>query len=498
MTATHSLSRPLIALATAVLLSGCMVGPSYQQPSQTLTPEFKEVSGWKQASPADQQPRDNWWTRYDDATLNALMQQAQVNNQTLAQSEARFRQALALTRQSRSELFPSLDASAQVQRSSSPIGNNREFSPSNRIGNQYSTQLSLSWQLDLWGKLRRQTAQNRDQAQASAADLANATLSMQSELAQNYFQLRMLDKSIAIYQQLLKGYQDALTIVNNQYQAGRIGGDARAQAQSQLHGANATRLDLQSQRAQLEHAIALLLGRTPAEFSLAPDPNWQPKLPSIPVGVPSSLLERRPDIAAAERQVAAANEAIGIAIAGYFPDLTLSANGGYRSAQSHGLLSANNQFWGIGPSLSGNLIDFGGTRASVKRSRAAYDETIAHYRQTVLAAVVQVEDQLAFLNLSSKQLVARQASMDAATESARITRNRFDLGSIDFLDVANTEASRLNEQRTLLQLKTQRLVSSVQLIAALGGGWNNPVPINPNTTQADNSNDKSSDDGQRE
>lgn len=462
----------------AAVLGGCMVGPDYRKPAQPMPVHYKEVVGWKPARPADDVERGAWWTVYDDPQLDRLIAGVSLSNQNVAQYQARYRQALALARQTRSSLYPQVDGSGGVQRSGgggSSGYRNATNSSSGRIGNEYNAQLSVSWELDLWGKLRRQLQENRAQAQASAAELASATLSAQSEVAQDYFQARILDQRIRLYRSILDGYQEYLQVVRNQYHAGRVTGDTLAQARTQLLGTRASMLDLVWQRAQLEHAIALLIGKTPADFSLAQDSDWAAKVPVVPPGVPSRLLERRPDIASAERQVAAANEAIGVAIDGYFPDLTLSASGGYRSSQSRNLFSVANRFWSIGPALSGTILDFGATHADVQQARAAYDEAVAHYRQTVLGALGEVEDYLVELSVTGNELKARRNAASSARESARITRNRYRAGQIDFLDVATTEATSLSQQQTVLSLTGQRLVTSVQLIAALGGGWQNPL-----------------------
>lgn len=472
MTSMPSLIARLALCGLATALAGCMVGPDYHQPSEPMPVRYKEAQGWKPARPADTDERGAWWRIYGDPELDRLMVQVKLSNQNVAQYEAKYRQALALARQTRASLYPSVDASGQAQRAHGASGGT---TTSAGVHNDYSAQLSVSWELDLWGKLRRQLQENRAQAQASAAELASATLSAQSDLAQDYFQLRTLDRRIGLYRDILTGYQRYLRVVNNQYQAGQVTGDSLAQARTQLHSTRASLLDLTWQRSQLEHAIALLIGKAPADFSLPPDPHWSATVPKIPVGVPSTLLERRPDIAAAERGMAAANAAVGVAIAGYYPDLTLSASGGYESSSTAHLFSAPNRFWSIGPSLSATILDFGATRAGVREARAAYDEQVANYRQTVLSALGEVEDYLVELNVTANELRAQQAAASSARESARVTRNRYQAGDIDFLNVATTAATSLNAQQNVLTLTGQRLVTSVKLIAALGGGWHNPL-----------------------
>ncbi|MCL9667410.1 efflux transporter outer membrane subunit [Rosenbergiella epipactidis] len=459
----------LSTLSVILMLTGCMVGPDYHRPTQSMPLAFKEAKGWQQAQPQDSVQKGEWWQVYQDPQLNQLLSQVAVSNQNVAMYAAQYRQALALTDQATANLYPTVTGTAQSTRSGSASSGQRTTS------NSHSAQLSASWELDLWGKLRRQAAEDRASAQSSQADLANATLSAQSTLAQDYFQLRILDQRIALYQKSIDAYQGYLRIINNKYQAGSENRATVAQAQMQLQSARSTLLGITWQRAQYEHAIATLLGKTPAEFSLAAAP-LTATLPKIPVMVPSKLLQRRPDIAVAERSMAAANEAIGVAIAGYFPDLTLSASGGTSASELHNLFSLPYRVWSLGPELSGTILDFGATKASVAQARAAYDAQVANYRQTVLTAMQDVEDNLVELNTLGEEIIAQQASAQAAMTSAQVTRNQYDAGMIDYLDVATTENSSLSEQQSLLQLQSQQWVSSVALIAALGGGWHAPEP----------------------
>ncbi|HAS99774.1 MAG TPA: RND transporter, partial [Pantoea agglomerans] len=326
---------------------------------------------------------------------------------------------------------------------------------------------------DLWGKLRRTLEENRASASASAAELANITLSAQSELAQDYFQLRIMDQKIALYQQSVDAYQRYLKVITSQYQAGTASRATLAQAQLQLESASASAQDYQWQRAQMEHAIALLIGKAPAEFSLTAAP-LTATLPAIPAALPGELLQRRPDIAYAERNMAAANAAVGVAVAGYYPDLTLSASGGVSSSVLHSLFSLPNRVWSLGPELSGTLLDFGATAAQVDQARAGWDASVATYRQTVLTAMQEVEDKLVELNTLQGEIAAQQRATDAAQTSARVTRLQYEAGMITYLDVATTENSRLSAQQSLLTLQSTQWVSSVALIAALGGGWQAP------------------------
>ncbi|MFK3973275.1 efflux transporter outer membrane subunit [Pseudomonas sp. NPDC087358] len=466
-------SRLCIAvLLTSSLLGGCMVGPDYRRPTAPMSTTFKEAQGWKAANPQDELPKGPWWELYQDQQLNTLAEQVQLNNQNVALYAAQYQQALALIRQSRADLFPVLAGTGSSTRSETGTGSsNSAAGSSGGVSKEHSASLSLSWEADIWGKLRRTVEQDRASAQASAADLANATLSAQSSLAQDYFQLRILDQRIALYGETIVGYQRYLQIIQNKYDEQISSRADLATGKTQLQSAQASMLDLQWQRAQYEHAIALLIGKPPADFALAADPAWQYQVPSVPLGVPSRLLERRPDIAAAERDMAAANAAVGVATAAYYPDLTLSASGGYQGSTLSNLFSLPNRFWSIGPSLTGNILDFGATKASVDQARHAYDATVATYRQTVLTGLGEVEDYLVELRTLQPELEARRHSAQSAEDSASVSRDQYEAGVIDYLDVATTQATSLNERQTLLSLVATQLTASVQLQVALGGSW---------------------------
>lgn len=462
--------KVLTPIMLALLLSGCTLGPDYHRPEMSVPVHYKEAKGWQQATPQDDLHKGEWWAVYHDATLSSLLSQVSINNQNVANYAAQYRQAQALASQSRAELFPSLGYDSSVTRS----GSHATTGSSQRTtSSSHQAELSASWELDLWGKLRRTLEENKASAQASAAELANITLSAQSELAQDYFQLRIMDQKIALYQQSIDAYQRYLTVIENKYQTGSESRATLAQAQMQLESARASAQDYQWQRAQMEHAIALLVGKAPADFSL-PVAKLDATLPTVPAVLPTQLLQRRPDIAYAERNVAAANAAVGVAIAGYFPDLTLSASGGVSASTLHNLFSLPNRIWSLGPELSGTLLDFGATSSQVEQARASYDASVASYRQSVLEALQEVEDELVELNTLQGEMASQQRATAAAQESARVTRNQYDAGMIDYLDVATTENSSLSEQQNLLSLQSTQWVSSVALIAALGGGWQAP------------------------
>ncbi|WP_197424757.1 efflux transporter outer membrane subunit [Bordetella sp. N] len=473
--------RPLALACLLAATAGCTVGPDYHRPTVDMPVAYKEAEGWKAATPSDDQPRAAWWASYGDATLDSLMAQVEISNQNVAQYAAQYAQAQALAAQARAGFFPTLTGTVSGTRngsgSSSGGSSFTTDTTSGRttvgsgISNSVSASLGLSWELDLWGKLRRTYEEQQAGAEASRADLVNAVLSAQSTLAQDYFSLRILDERIKLYEETTQAYERYLKIIENKYADSQVSRADVAQAQNQLESARASMQDLAWQRAQYEHAIAILMGKAPAAFSLPRASGTALRLPDIPVGLASTLLERRPDIAAAERSVASANAAIGVAIAGYFPDLTLSASGGYQNSSASKLFTTPNRFWSIGPSFSQTLFDFGATQAQVAQARASYDASVAGYRQTVLTALGQVEDYLAKLRIMDGEMASQQRATTAAIESARVTRDQYDEGMIDYLDVATTQATSLNAQQSLWELKGTQLTTSVQLIVALGGGW---------------------------
>ncbi|BAP45006.1 outer membrane efflux protein [Pseudomonas sp. StFLB209] len=471
--ATPSLRlRPLAACLCALLLSGCAVGPDYQVPQLIATAQFKAADGWRQAAPSDALARGAWWEIYQDPQLNQLVERLNASNQTVAQYEAQYRQAQALVRSSRASLFPTLNLTTGKNRSAQGTGSSSSSLSNNSSGirDTYNAQLGVSWEADVWGKLRRGLEAGEANAEASEADLAAMRLSQQSELVQNYLQLRVIDEQKRLLEATVQAYQRSLKLTENQYRAGVSGPDAVAQARTQLKSTEADLIDLVWQRAQFENAIAVLMGMAPAEFNLAATDDIPP-LPAIPVGVPSTLLERRPDIAAAERSVMAANANIGVAKAAYFPDLTLSLSGGYSSSSFSNWISLPNRFWSVGPQLALTLFDAGKRSAEVDRVEAVYDQTVAQYRQTVLTGVQEVENYMVQLKVYEQEAGVRDEALAAARESLRLTDNQYKAGLIGYLDVVNVQATALSNERSVLNVLQSRLVASVQLIAALGGGW---------------------------
>ncbi|MCS3469196.1 NodT family efflux transporter outer membrane factor (OMF) lipoprotein [Pseudomonas sp. JUb42] len=460
-----------LALCVA-LLGGCAVGPDYHKPDVTTPAQFKNAEGWSQAKPADAFARGAWWEIYGDSQLNGLVETLNSSNQTVAQYEAQYRQARALVRSARGAFFPTVDLSAGKTRSSQGTGSSSSSlsSSSSGIRDTYNTQLGVSWEADIWGKLRRGLEADTASAQASLADLASMQLSLQSELVQNYLQLRVIDEQKRLLEATVDAYERSLKLTQNQYRAGISARDAIAQAQTQLKSTQADLIDLQWQRAQYENAIAVLMGKAPSEFSLAPTTSI-PALPQIPASVPSQLLERRPDIAAAERSVMAANANIGVAKAAYYPDFTLSLSGGYSSSTFSNWLTLPNRFWSVGPQLATTLFDGGQRSAEVDRTEAVYDQTVAQYRQAVLNGFQEVENYRVQLKVYADEAVVRAEALDSARESLRLTNNQYKSGLIGYLDVVNVQTTALSNERSVLTLLQSRLVASVQLIAALGGGW---------------------------
>lgn len=472
--------RPAWRLAQCALmmalLAGCAVGPDYVVPAQDTGVGYKAstMPGWSPAEPSDHVSRGAWWAIYGDSVLNDLMTQLAAGNQTVAQAEANYRAAVATLRNTRAGLFPTVGLTSGATRSGSGGGTSSTgdgtFSGTNGHTNQYSLQGNVSWEADIWGRVRRGVEADDAAALGTASTLASTLLSQQSTLAQTYFQLRITDELRILLDRTIASFERSLRTTQNRYDAGLAPRVDVAVAQTQLESARASLLDLVQQRALLENAIALLLGQPPSRFDL-PQIAFMQHVPDIPVGLPSGLLERRPDVAAAERQAAAANARIGVAQAAWFPSLTLSASGGWRSSEFAEWITAPARFWTLGPQLAATLFDAGARRAQIDQARAQYDAQAAAYRQTVLTALREVEDYMATLSVQSQSQVVRLRALEAARLSLRLTRNQYDEGLISYLDVATVETSALNAERDALNVVQARLVASVQLIAALGGGW---------------------------
>lgn len=463
----------LTFIALALLLGGCAIGPDYQRPELSTPAQFKQIEGWTQAQPNDALERGSWWQLYGDAELSALVERLNISNQNLAASEAQYRQARALVRGARAGFYPSLSSSAGASRSGQGAGSNNSTISTGGVSSTYDFSLNAAWELDIWGKLRRNLQASQADYQASAAELASLKLSLQSELVQNYLQLRVLDEQQRLLDATVAAYARSLQLTENQYNAGIVPKSDVTQALTQLRSTEAQAIDLQWRRAQLEHAIAVLVGVPPSELAITVSEQL-PSLPEIPVALPSQLLERRPDVAAAERRVMAANARIGVAEAAWYPDLNLAASGGYRGSSFADWISLPNRFWSLGPQLALSLFDGGARRAELERSEAVYDQTVAEYHQTVLDSFREVEDNLVQLRVLEQESQVQQQALDAARESLRLIDNQYRAGTLDYNSVVNVQATALNNERSSLDLLASRLLASVQLIKALGGGWQEP------------------------
>jgi NodT family efflux transporter outer membrane factor (OMF) lipoprotein len=484
--------RSLAAFAVVLSLTGCMVGPDYQKPppASPPTPEFKETndSMFRPALPRDTIDRGPWWAIYGDPVLDGLMAQVDVSNQTLKQNEAAYRQAVALIRQTQSQLYPTVGYTGSTLQRSSGGGTSSTGTTGGNVGNsvgQFSVGGSLSWEIDVWGRIRRTIESDSAAAQTSAADLAAARLSAQSSLATNYFSLRTSDLRRRLYEESVAAYGRSLQIVNNQAAAGTASRLDQMQAQTIYEQTRAQLVAEGVNRAQFEHAIAALIGKAPAEVSIAPAP-LPTMVPTIDAGIPSALLERRPDIAAAERSMAAANAQIGIAVAAYYPDITLGSSVSFASTMIGTLFTVGSMVWSIGPALAGTAIDGGARGAQVEGARANYDRTIAAYRQAVLTAFQQVEDGLVQQRLIEQQEKVQVAAVNAAREAERLSLNQYRAGTIPYTTVIQTQTAALGSEQTLLNVRLTRFTASSTLVTALGGGWKvQDLPIPAVTPSSD-------------
>lgn len=461
--------RTAAGILALALVSGCTVGPDYRRPEAEVSAAYKEAAGWKLAEPRDEASRGRWWEVFADPQLGALLDQVEVSNQNVLAAEARYRQARALVAASRAAFFPTLDANAAIVRIRSPTGVVGGTTAGRIITNR-SASLSSAWEADLWGRIQRTAESTAASAQASSADLGAARLSAQADLASNYFQLRILDAQKQLLDDTATAFNKSLELTRNRYAAGIAAKVDLVVAETQLKSTQAQAIDIGVQRAQLEHAIAILTGKPPAQFSIAPVP-LVVAMPRIPVGLPSELLERRPDIASAERHVAAANAQIGVATAAYFPALTLSAAGGFRSSDAAQWFSVPSRFWSIGPALALSLFDAGLRRAQTEQAVAAYDATVADYRQAVLESIQEVEDNLAALRILEEEAKVQDDAVSAARESVTLTLNQYKAGTVSYLNVVILQTAQLNNERTAVGILGRRLVAAVTLVKALGGGW---------------------------
>ena len=488
-------SRYVLAFAAVVTASGCMVGPDYKRPPPADPPSlaFKETTGpvvgaaasFQPAMPRDAIDRGPWWSMYDDQTLDRLAALIDISNQTLMQAEAAYRQARALVRQDASGLYPTITGGAGYTQSGSGSGSSRSTAGGVVAGSgstgQFTAGPSLNWEIDLWGRIRRQVESDSAAAQASAADLANARLSAQANMAINYFSMRISEQRMRVFQESVAAFTRSAEIVQNQLDAGIVSRVDLAQAQTQLEQTRAQLVAENITRATFEHAVAVLAGKAPAELSVEPGP-VPPEMPTMEPGIPSTLLERRPDIASAERQMAAANAQIGVAVAAYYPNISLASTVTLVGSSLNALLTLSNAVWSVGPQIAATLIDGGALKAQVEGARARYDAQVALYRQTILLAFQQVEDALVQQRVLEQQARVQRAAVAAARLAERLSLNQYQLGTVPYTTVVQTQTAALSAEQTLLTIRLNRLTASANLVLALGGGWRDtdlpaPMPI---------------------
>jgi len=456
-----------MAIGAPFLFAACTVGPDYKRPSTVAPAIYKEWSGWKVAQPKDEALRGAWWELFQDPRLNALAELVDISNQTLAAAEAQVRQARAAVQAARASYFPTLSVSPDVTRarSSANVANTKSTTVT-----QYNLPMDASWELDLWGRVRRTVESQRATAQASVADLESLRLSAQATLAQSYFALRIQDAQRQLLEATVATYQRSLAIVQNRYAVGVASRADVAQAETQLKSTQAQLVDVGVQRAQLEHAIAVLIGAPASTFSIPFEP-LTVALPAIPVGVPSALLERRPDLAGAERRVAAANAQIGVAEAAFYPSVTLSGTLGLVSTAFGDWFSLPSRVWALGAAISETVFDGGLRKAVTEEARAAYDATVASYRQTVLTAFQDVEDNLAALRILEDEARVQDEAVHAAQQALTVVMNQYQAGTLSYLDVVVTQTTALANERAAVDIYGRRMTAVVLLIKALGGGW---------------------------
>lgn len=457
-----------------VFLASCTVGPNYVKPTVEVPAAYKENAGWQVAQPQDATLRGNWWEMFNDPQLNAFEQQVDISNQNVALAEAQYRQARALVQQARAAYFPTVTIGASLNNSSQPpTSRNNNGSSGRTAPTLFTMAVDASWEIDVWGRIRRLVESSEASAQASAADLENARLSARTELAQDYFQLRTLDTQKQLLDASVADFEKSLELTNNRYASGVVSRADVLQAQTQLKTTQAQAIDVGVQRAQFEHAIALLIGKPASVVSIPAAPLAMTTVPPpIPVGVPAEVLERRPDIASAERQVVAANAQIGAALAAYYPTVSLGATGGFESTSLSQWVSAPSRFWSVGPAISETVFD-GGLRAGLtEQARGVYDGTVASYRETVLTAFQEVEDNLAALRILESEAGVQDEAVTSAQQAVTVFTNQYKAGIASYLEVVIAQTAALNNERTAATILGNRMNAAVLLIKALGGGWN--------------------------
>lgn len=460
-----------LALPAIFLAAACTVGPDYKRPAATVPAAYKEDSNWRPALPSDTTIRGKWWEAFGDPALNALEEQINVSNQTLKAAEAQFLQARAAVRFSRAGYYPVLTVTPSAARARE--SGNEPFAGPFTAGvteNNYVIPFDASYEPDVWGRVRRTVQGARAGAQASAADVETVRLSLHAEVALDYFQARSLDAEIDLLNSTVTSYQRALELTQSRYKGGVASQVDVAQAQTTLETTRAQAIDLQVARAQLEHAIAALIGKPASEFTLPVVP-LAALPPAIPTGLPSLLLERRPDIAGAERRMAAANANIGVARSAYFPIIGLDVSGGFNSAVISTLILGPSSFWSVGVAAAETLFEGGQRRAASEQARAAYDQTVASYRQTVLTAIQEVEDNLAALRILEQEAATQRGAVDAAEHSLALSNTRYRGGVTSYLEVTTAQSTALINERVAVQIQGRRMTACVLLVKALGGGW---------------------------
>ena len=463
---------PLVLLAMAVLpFAGCAVGPMYHPPVVQAPPAYKEIGDWKPAQPNDQNLGGEWWKIFQDPQLDALELQVNVSNQNLKAAEAQFRQARAALRYNRADYYPTVTAGLSATRTRVSAHRPPPSSIFDGITyNDFTLPVDVSYQADVWGRVRKNVESYREQAQASAADLATVNLSMHGDLAIDYFQARSLDAQEQLLNSTVKQYEQALELNQSRFEGGIASEVDVEQAKTQLQTTRAAAIDVGVLRAQFEHAVAILIGKPPAEFSLPPLPLTAPP-PRIPVSLPSDLLERRPDIAAAERRVAAANAQIGVAKSAYYPLINLGASGGFESSTITTLLNGPSGLWSVGLSAVGTVFDGGRRRALTDQARAVYDSQVAFYRENVLTGLQQVEDNLAAVRILENEAKVQDEAVVAAQRSLDLSVTRYKGGVTSYLEVITAQSAALSDQVTAVNILGRRMASTVLLVQALGGGW---------------------------
>jgi NodT family efflux transporter outer membrane factor (OMF) lipoprotein len=464
-----------LAVMFGTSLAACAVGPNYHRPPVDAAANYKEAGDWKPSEPNDILSRGPWWKIFNDGVLDDLESQIDISNQNVKAAEAAFEQSRALVSQARAGFWPTIAASLGAQRQGQPVeltnASGAPIGTTTHTQNSVTAGVSANWDIDIWGRIRRTTESNVASAQANSAALAAARLSAQAELATDYFELRAQDQLEKLLDDTVVAETLSLKITESRYKFGVAARADVVTAETQLLSSQAQQVNAKIQRAILEHAVAVLIGKQPAEFSLASSA-MRSDVPTVPAGVPSTLLERRPDVAEAERKMAAANAQIGVAKAGYFPDLTLTGQDQYSSSTFSRLIQNSNRIWAVGPALAETLFDGGLVRAQVRGARAAYEGTVDAYRETVLTSFQQVEDEIVTLRVLEQEGVIEDETVKKAREAEALTLNQYKAGTVPYSSVITAQTTRLSAEETALQVLSSRLQASVALIEALGGGWN--------------------------